>query len=299
MTFRQIEAFYWAATSASFMIAAERLHISQSTLSKRISEFEIHLGRRLFDRSGHKAVLTPAGKLLLPMARRTLNDGDELRALMADASATRGYCRVGVGESTAVTWLADLVGLVRETYPDLMLELSVDVGAVLEEQVDNGLLDFAVVSGRSSRSAVASQLIAEVPYSWAAARSLVGDNIDIDAEVLRNLTVITMPHTSGLARAFDLWRISNNFEIPHRMTCNNVAAIASLVVAGVGIGFFVESWLPHLVEHKSVVVMRCAAPMPPLRYYLQWRHDDTRPVIGRLRELVVQAVDFSRAPSLW
>ena len=185
MTFRQIEAFYWAATSASFMIAAERLHISQSTLSKRITEFETHLGRRLFDRSGHKAVLTPAGMLLLPMARRILDDSDELRALMADAGATRGYYRVGVGETTALTWLAGLVRLTKESYPDLVLEISVDVGAVLEERVDNGMLDFAVVAGRSSRSAVASELIAEVPYGWAAAKALVGDNREIDVEMLQ------------------------------------------------------------------------------------------------------------------
>lgn len=299
MTFRQLEAFYWAATSASFMIAAERLHISQSTLSKRISEFETYLGRPLFDRSGHKAILTPAGKLLLPLARRTLKDGDELRALMADASATRGYCRFGVGESTALTWLPDLVRLAREIYPDLVLEVSVDVGAVLEEQVDNGMLDFAVVAGRSSRIAIASQLIAEVTYCWAAARSLVGDRLEIDAEALRNLVVITMPTTSGLTRTFDLWRTTNNFEVRHRLTCNNVAAIAGLVVAGVGVGIVVESWLRHLVERKPVVIMHCATPLPPLQYYLQWRHDDTRPVIGRLRQLVLQAADFSAAPTLW
>lgn len=299
MTFRQLEAFYWAATSASFMIAAERLHISQSTLSKRISEFETYLGRQLFDRSGHKAVLTPAGELLLPLARRILNDGDELRALMADTSAMRGYCRFGVGESTALTWLPDLVRLARETYPDLVLEPSVDIGAALEERVDSGTLDFAVVVGRSSRSAVASQLIAEVPYRWAAAKSLVGDNLEIGAETLRNLAVITMPPASGLTRAFDIWRTSNNFEVRRRLTCNSVAAIAGLVVAGVGIAFFVESWLRHLVEHKSVVAMHSSIPLPPLQYYLQWRHDDTRPVIGRLRELVLQAVDFSKPPPLW
>jgi DNA-binding transcriptional LysR family regulator len=299
MTFRQIEAFYWAATSASFMIAAERLHISQSTLSKRITEFELHLGRRLFDRSGHKAVLTPAGMLLLPMARRILDDSDELRALMADARATRGHYRVGVGETTALTWLAGLVRLTKETYPDLVLEISVDVGAVLEERVDNGMLDFAVVAGRSSRPAVASELIAEVPYGWAAAKALVGDNREIDAEMLRNLTVITMPPTSGLTRTFDLWRISNDLEIRRRLTCNNVAAIAGLVAAGLGIAFFVQSWLPRLVRHRSVVGMHCSPPLPLIQYYLQWRHDDTRPVIARLRDLVLRAVDFSAPPALW
>ena len=54
MTLKQLEAFYWAATCASFAVAAERLHLSVSSLSKRIAELEA-LGQLLFDRSGHKA----------------------------------------------------------------------------------------------------------------------------------------------------------------------------------------------------------------------------------------------------
>ena len=53
MTLKQLEAFYWAATCASFAVAAERLHLSVSSLSKRIAELEDALGRPLFDRSGH------------------------------------------------------------------------------------------------------------------------------------------------------------------------------------------------------------------------------------------------------
>ena len=45
MTLKQLEAFYWAATCASFAVAAERLHLSVSSLSKRIAELEEALGR--------------------------------------------------------------------------------------------------------------------------------------------------------------------------------------------------------------------------------------------------------------
>ena len=45
MTLKQLEAFYWAATCASFAVAAERLHLSVSSLSKRIAELEEALGQ--------------------------------------------------------------------------------------------------------------------------------------------------------------------------------------------------------------------------------------------------------------
>ncbi len=97
MTLKQLEAFYWAASAASFLVAAERLHVSQSTLSKRISELEAQLRTPLFDRSGHRAVLTEAGEQLLPLARRMLGLADDMRALVAGSGGARGHCRFGVG----------------------------------------------------------------------------------------------------------------------------------------------------------------------------------------------------------
>lgn len=299
MNLKQIEAFYWAATSANFLIASERLHVSQSTLSKRINELEASLGRQLFNRSGHRSVLSDAGKLLLPLARRLLNLSDEVRSVMADSSDLRGYCRFGVGESTALTWLPDLITLAKTTCPNLILEPSVDIGTELERKVDNGMLDFAVVAGLSSRTAIANQPIAEVPFRWAAARELVGDCTEINEEVLRSLAVITMPQGAGATRIFDAWLSTNNVEISRRLTCNSMAAIVGLMVAGVGLAYLPKSLLTQLVQHKSVVMMNSNPPLPSLQYYMQWRRDDSRPVIGLLREMVLKTANFSKHAVSW
>ena len=64
MTLKQLEAFYWAATCRNFAVAAQRVNLSLSSLSKRIAELEASLGQTLFDRAGHRAVLTEAGERL-------------------------------------------------------------------------------------------------------------------------------------------------------------------------------------------------------------------------------------------
>ncbi|WP_348752274.1 LysR family transcriptional regulator, partial [uncultured Aquincola sp.] len=79
MTLKQLEAFYWAATCSSFAMAAERVHLSVSSLSKRIAELEASLGQPLFDRSGRQAALTEAGQRLLPQAGALLQQADALR----------------------------------------------------------------------------------------------------------------------------------------------------------------------------------------------------------------------------
>jgi DNA-binding transcriptional LysR family regulator len=88
MTLKQLEAFYWAATCLNFSVAAERVHLSVSSLSKRIAELEASLGVQLFDRSGRAAELTPQGEQLRPSCARPRAAAWGCRAAAASASAS-------------------------------------------------------------------------------------------------------------------------------------------------------------------------------------------------------------------
>lgn len=299
MTLKQLEAFYWAATAPSFGAAADRLHVSQSSLSKRITELEGQLRTALFDRSGHRAALTEAGEQLLPMARRMLGLADEMRTLVTAGRGVRGHCRFGVGELAALTWLPDLVAFVRERHPDLVLEPQVDLGAALEQRVESGELDFAVVAGYSSRSAITSKAIAEVRFSWAAAPAVVGSQRLVTARLLQDTALVTMPAAAGPSRMLEHWLAVNNLEAGRRLTCNNLAAIAGLIAAGVGIGLFPNGWLKPMAERGSVVELRSRPALPPLEYTFQCRRDDTRPLLANMRQAVSATVDFSKPSPLW
>ena len=299
MTLKQVEAFYWAATAASFLLAAGRLHVSQSTLSKRIAELEQQLGKALFDRSGHRAVLTEAGEALLPGARRLLGLADEMRALVALPDAPRGRCRFGVGELAALTWLPDLVALARATYPELVLDATVDLGASLEQRLQAGELDFAVVAGHSVRAPIASETIASVRFAWAAAPRLVGEHRSVGGRLLQEVAVVTMPPAAGPTRMLEQWLARNGLEMGRRITCNNLTAVASLIASGVGIGLFPAVWLEPLAARHAVVELRTRTALPALDYTFQCRRDDTRPLLVRMRELVRRTVDFGKPSPLW
>jgi len=294
MTLKQLEAFYWAASSASFLIAAERLHLSQSSLSKRIRELEQQFGRTLFDRSGHKAVLTDAGRTLMPLARKILESADALRSSMADEAGLKGHCRFGLGEHSALTWLPDFVAEARRLYPALTLDPSVDIGARLEEQVDHGLLDFAIVASPATRPSIVAQALADVRFEWAAAPSLAGDLRDPASLFAAGAALITMPAGAGANRIVDQWLAASGAEAARRLTCNSMAAIAGLVVAGAGISLFPQSWLGHMDRSGQLIRLRGRPEPVPLRYFLHWRRDDSRPSIRTLRDLVQARADFAR-----
>ncbi|HAN28464.1 MAG TPA: LysR family transcriptional regulator, partial [Haliea salexigens] len=69
MDLQNLQAFLLVAEEGSFSLAAERLHLTQPAVSKRIALLEQGLGSALFDRIGRHTSLTEAGQALLPHAR--------------------------------------------------------------------------------------------------------------------------------------------------------------------------------------------------------------------------------------
>lgn len=301
MTLKQLEAFYWAANCASFALASDRVHVSVSSLSKRISELELDLGKPLFSRDGHKAVLTDAGQLLLPRAKALLALAEETRSAVVKDVGLRGVCRFGVGEISALTWLPKLIGVARERYPELKLEPSVDAGSslgLLEQRVFDRALDFAVIAGRPTRAGVQSEHIGEAHFKWVASKALVGDEDTVTPDMLARLPVISSALGTGSTRVLNDWLDATNMTIGQRLSCNSWAGVAGLIGEGLGIGILPASWAMPMTRSGELRLLNIALPMQPLRYAFQWRKDDQRPLIEGMLRAVKDCIDFEE-PVRW
>lgn len=301
MTLKQLEAFYWAATCASFSLASERVHVSVSSLSKRISELESDLGKQLFNRDGHKAVLTDAGELLLPRAKALLLQAEQARNAVIKDVGLRGVCRFGVGEISALTWLPKLIRMARELHPELRLEPSVEAGSSLgslEQKVFDGVLDFAVIAGRPTRAGMQSEHVGSTRFTWVAAKALVGNADTVSADMLARLLLISSPPGTGSTRVLNDWLDAGEMTVGQRLSCNSWSGVAGLLTEGLGIGILPASWAVPLTQAGDLRILKMRHPMAPLRYSLQWRGDDGRPLIGSMLEAVKACINFE-VPVKW
>jgi DNA-binding transcriptional LysR family regulator len=292
MTFKQLEAFYWAATCANFAIAAERLHLSVSSLSKRVAELEESLGVALFDRSGHRAALTEAGQGLLPRALELLDAAASVRHTFAPNAGLVGRCAFGVGELSAMTWLPRFIAQVRTTNPKLVLEPYVNVGAVLETRVDNGELDFAIIAGRSSRQTVLSQPITQAQFVWMAAPALADQYRDLPDMLRNRQPIIALPQAAGTTRLIDDWLLAHGIAAVERISCNNWGAIAGMLIASVGVGILPEGWARKLVRANLLSILTEKQALTPLTYSFQWRRGDSRPLVKQMLAQAAGVADF-------
>ena len=96
MELRHLRYFVALAECLSFTRAAERVHVTQSTLSHQIRQLEEELGQPLFDRIGKRVMLTEAGETYLGYASRALREVDHgLSDLMRAGDQLSGEVRIG------------------------------------------------------------------------------------------------------------------------------------------------------------------------------------------------------------
>jgi DNA-binding transcriptional LysR family regulator len=125
MELRQLRAFVEVAAHLHFGRAAEALHLTQPALSQRIQYLERELQVRLLARTSREVRLTPAGEVLLPHAKRMVEEEDRaLDAVRAHASGVAGRLRIAYYTAGDPMLPTHLVAEFRQRFPKVSIELS-------------------------------------------------------------------------------------------------------------------------------------------------------------------------------
>ncbi|MFG1694684.1 LysR family transcriptional regulator [Nonomuraea sp. NPDC049309] len=146
---RRLEYFIAVAEEMNFTRAAQRLQVTQSTLSAGIKALESELRVELVSRSTRSVRLTEAGAAFLPEARAALEALDRARAAVEPVSAgLRGSLNVGVLSSMTVVDVPALAGDFHRRHPGVLLRISMSQRgtAGLTEHVKEGRMDVAFVA---------------------------------------------------------------------------------------------------------------------------------------------------------
>ncbi len=173
LDFRSIETFLWVVKLGSFRGAAQRLNTTQPAISQRIAQLERELGVKLLNRDHRVASPTPSGRQMMVYAEKLIGLRAEMMAEVGDRSAMRGVLRLGVAETIVHTWLPRLIKSVNEIYPNLSLEIEVDITPNLSARLLAQEIELAFVLGPlvgARRAATACCAIIRSAF-WPAPRS--------------------------------------------------------------------------------------------------------------------------------
>jgi DNA-binding transcriptional LysR family regulator len=147
MDLRQLEIIRAIADTGSFTAAGDKLHVSQSAISRQVLLLEAELGEPVFHRIGRRIRITPAGESLLQLSRRVFQDLQDTVAAITDTQESlRGTMRLVGGMTVCMYVFPALLEEVRRTHPHLDLKISVGSGDRSIDLLRSGAGDLGLVT---------------------------------------------------------------------------------------------------------------------------------------------------------
>jgi DNA-binding transcriptional LysR family regulator len=147
MDLRQLEIIRAIADTGSFTAAGERLHVSQSAISRQVLLLEAELGEPVFHRIGRRIRITPAGESLLQLSHRVFQDLQDTVSHITDKQESlRGTMRLVGGMTVCLYVFPTLLAEVRRTHPNLDLKITVGSGERSIAMLRSGAGDLGLVT---------------------------------------------------------------------------------------------------------------------------------------------------------
>jgi DNA-binding transcriptional LysR family regulator len=159
---RRLQAFRAVAKHRSFTKAADALCMTQPAVTFQIKQLEDHFNARLFDRTGGRITLTPAGVVALGYAERILSLCDELDASVKELTGREvGPLTIGASTTIAEFLLPRIVGEFKSLHPGIVPQLVVANSEVIQARVAERSLDLGFIEGDSHLPTLATDVCCE------------------------------------------------------------------------------------------------------------------------------------------
>jgi DNA-binding transcriptional LysR family regulator len=261
LTLAQLRAVVAVADARSFSHASADLLVAQSSLSRTVAKVERQVKVRLFDRTTRQVVLTPSGAEFVQVARDIVAEFDVgMRHYSGFLAGERGLIRIAALPSLAATLLPAVIHAYRLTHHDVRIELDDMLAAEVLDSVATGAVDLAVtVQDHTAkdlrfRSLLTDQFFCVVPPDH---RYAERDRVTWDQ--LSGESFVAFDESSSVRGLVEDVLATRRIELASRVTARNIASVAGLCSAGLGISAAPELVLP-LMEFADVRTIPLVEP---------------------------------------
>lgn len=151
MEIRILRYFLEAAREGNITRAAERLHITQPTLSRQLHQLETELGKKLYARSNYHIRLTDEGVLLRRRAQEIVDLEEKTRAeFSAGQEGVSGTVYIGAGETAGIRYIGGALRKLRGGHPGIRYRMISGDSDSVAEKLDRGLIDVGIFVGKAN-----------------------------------------------------------------------------------------------------------------------------------------------------
>ena len=294
VTFKQLEAIYWVAKLGGFSQAAQKLHATQSAVSKRVLELESVFGTPMFDRTLRASRLTEKGEQMFAIAKDLLERRDAALELFAQANPSEQSLRIGVTELVAMTWLPRFVAAVQTRFTRTRFEPDVDDSFSLRNKLLRDELDIVILPNLFEDSRIAKTTVGKVRNAWMCKPGLLGRE-GLNVHDIAAQRVLTQGGRSATGLLYEEWFRAAGITSANRIVSNSLMAIIGMTVSGLGVAHLPQSCLRPMVDLGMLEVLRVSPALPDVPFAAAHRSDRHSTVIDTLVEIARTCCDFEQA----
>ncbi len=260
MNLRQIEVFKAVMDCGSVTLAAERLNVTQPSVSKHLGLMEHGIGLKLFARTGNRLVPTPEGLALYDQVLSVYSGLDHLERFAEDMKHNRhGEVSVGAMPLIAQRWLPRVIGSFLKQHPQVSMALPVRSTRWVAAAVAARRLDLGVGLTYLEEPGIDRFPLMRAPVVCAAtADHPATDHEVVTPSILQNEFVVTLNN-------FDRWRLSiervfDQEETRPRRIVDTFTTHVACELALNGVGVALVDAMTALDYRDSGLVFRPFAP---------------------------------------
>lgn len=282
MDFNQIQYFLAIAETENFSKAAERLFMSQPSLSNAIKKLEQELGVTLFERGGRRVLLTPDGRFFKKKAEILLQ---EYQSILNGLRNNTHYptLKIGTVHTILGSTLARLIDSFRQQNPDIIIELHTGHLEELQRCLETGEIDLSITTLDNYDTPKSSVALIEQPFLLAVPSShpfALESSINISE--LNGQPYIDRIHCE-IWRARPNWFESMGIEPRIVYFADHEEWVISMIQVGLGV-----SIMPVWKEVNDIVYVNVSDMTLSRIVGLKWRNGHSSDLVKQFRSVALK-----------
>ena len=293
MELRHLRYFAALAEQLSFTVAAQKVHVTQSTLSHQIRQLEEELGCRLFEREGRRVTMTEAGELFLERVRNALREVDEgVSTVRFAAEEMTGVVRIGATHTFNLHIIPRCVSLFLDRHPSVRVDVLEMTGDGIAQALLRGDLDIGVTYKPNDALPLRFEpLYTEEMMLAVGLRHPFAKRRFVRVSELHLQRMVLLPRSFSTRVLLDeSFRMANAAPV----VVAEMNAIAPMIelVRETDIATIVST---HALRREDVKLIPLESPTPVRSPGLLWRRDEARTPAARSFASIVRSVSDSES----
>ncbi|HIR21089.1 MAG TPA: LysR family transcriptional regulator [Candidatus Aphodousia faecalis] len=296
-----LDVFLTLCDTRSFSLAAQKLTLTQSAITKKIQRLENNLGVDLFDRSKRPIDLTKEGAVLMHQAKLAREALERTAGEIREGAFLRPEFRVGTIESLAKCFLPSFIANVRQEASRVLAVTGTSqtlISALQHREIDFAFVSdlFSEMQGLTRLKVFEERSVLLMPAKFAAGHSKKWTWDEIQ---LCGLPYLQYFRDGGAGRLNDTYLSLLHLDIPARIEVDSTSTMLSLVANGIGWTITrALAILQNPEKAKDVIVLPLPAPELSRPLYLVARPDESQRLISRVGEVSREIFNNEITPEL-